>query len=184
MFLACEPQYRGLVADSTTAEDATISRIGFIIGEVLFLAAAQVWGGPPWTLVGVVAFVLLAFSRPQVGVLAAVAPSLIWLGLAGLTGNRELFFPFAMHLAAVVVCRLADHGTAWAALGGSGVVAAFLAIRAAQRATPRVLAVECAVAGAILVAVTIARVRAPRRVEVDAAIIAAAAVLAYAGLAL
>lgn len=173
-----------MTADSTTAEGATISRVGFIIGEILFLAAAQVWGGPPWTLVGVVAFVLLAFSRPQVGVLAAVAPSLIWLGLAQATGNRELFFPFAMHLAAVVVCRLADHGTAWAALGGSGVVAAFLAIRVAQQATPRVLAVECAVAAAILVAATIARLRSPRRAGVDAAIITAAAVLAYAGLAL
>lgn len=182
--LADERQYRGLTADSTTAEGATISRVGFIIGEILFLAVVQVWGGPPWTLVGVVAFVLLAFSRPQVGVLAAVAPSLIWLGLAQATGNRELFFPFAMHLAAVVVCRLADHGTAWAALGGSGVVAAFLAIRVAQQATPRVLAVECAVAAAILVAATIARLRSPRRVGVDAAIITAAAVLAYAGLAL
>lgn len=177
-------QYRGHAADSTTAEDATISRIGFILGEVLFLAAAQVWGGPPWTLVGVVAFLLLAFARPGLDMLALVAPSLIWLGLARVTGNRELFFPFAMHLAAVVVCRLADHGTAWAALGGSGVVAAFLAIRVAQQATPRVLAVECAVAGVILVGATLARLRFPRRAGVDAAIIAAAACFAYAGLTL
>ena len=182
--LAVKWQYRGLAAHSTTAEETTISRIGFVVGEVLFLAVSQVWGGPPWTLVGVVAFVFLAFSRPQAGVLALVAPSLAWLALAQVTGNRELFFPYAMHLAAVVVCRLADHGPAWAVLGGSGVVTAFLATRAAQQATPRVLAVECAVAGAILVVATIVRLRAPRRSGVDAAIIVAAGCLAYAGLAL
>jgi len=182
--LVVKRQYRGRATYSTTAEGTTISRIGFIIGEVLFLAAAQVWGGPPWTLVGVVTFVLLAFSRPQVGVLAAVAPSLTWLGLAQATGNRELFFPYAMHLAAVVLCALAGRGAAWGLLGGGGVAAAFLVVRVAQQATPRVLAVECAVAAAILVAATFAWSRVPRRAGMDAAIIVGSALLAYAGLAL
>jgi len=177
-------KYRGLAQDSATAEGATISRVGFIIGEILFLATAQIWGGPPWTLVGVIAFLLLAFARPGVEVLGLVAPSLIWLGLAQATDNRELFFPYTMHLAAVVVCRLANRSAALGLLGGGAVVAAFLVIRVAQQATPRVLAVECAVAAAILAAATFARARFPRHAGMDAAIIAAAALLAYAGLAL
>jgi hypothetical protein len=182
--LVVERQYRGRATYSTTAEGTTISQIGFIIGEMLFLAVAQAWGGPPWTLVGVVAFVLLAFSRPQSGVLAVVAPGLIWLGLAQVTGNRELFFPYAMHLAAVVLCAFAGRGAAWGLVGGSGVAAAFLVVRVAQQATPRVLAVECAVAAAILVAATFAWLRFPRRAGMDAAIIVGSALLAYAGLAL
>lgn len=179
-----ERQYRGPAADSATAEDAAISSIWFIIGEILFLAAAQTGGGPPWTLVGVIAFVLLAFARPGMEVLALIAPSLIWLAFARATDNRELFFPYAMHLAAVVTCRLANRTVAWGLLGGGAVVAAFLAIRAAQQATPRVLAVECAVAAAILAAATFAWARIPRRAGTDVVIIAAASLLAYAGLAL
>lgn len=179
-----ERQYRGSTPHSTTAEGATISRVGFIIGEILFLAVAQTWGGPPWTLVGVITFLLLAFARPSMEVLGLVAPSLAWLALARAADNRELFFPYAMHLAAVVICRLANRSAAWGLLGGGAVVAAFLAIRVAQQATPRVLAVECAVAAAILAAATFARARIPRRAGADAVIIAAAALLAYAGLAL
>ncbi|MEI6239189.1 MAG: hypothetical protein WCR51_02250 [Planctomycetia bacterium] len=161
-----------------------MSRVGFIIGEILFLTAAQLCGGPPWTLVGVIAFLLLSFTRPGVDMLVLVASSLIWLALAYATGNRELFFPYTMHLAAAVLCRLAGRGMAWALLGGGSVVATFLVIRAAQQATLPVLAVELAVAGAILAGATIACARWPRRAGVDAAIVAVSALLAYAGLAL
>ncbi len=145
---------------------------------------AQAVGGPPWTLVGVITFVLVAFTRPGLPLLALAAPSLVWLVLARVTENRELFFPYAMHLAAVVACRLANRTAVWGFLGGAAVVAAFLGIRVAQEATLRVLAVECAVAVAILGGVTIARHRSSRQPAVDAAIIIAAAISAYAGLAL
>lgn len=161
-----------------------MSSVWFIIGETLFLALAQIVGGPPWTLVGVITFVLIAFTRPGLPLLVLVAPSLVWLVLARATDNRELFFPFAMHLAAVVTCRLANRTAAWGCLGGAAVVAAFLGIRMAQEATLRVLAVECAVAFAILGAVTIVRHLCSRQKGVDAAIATAAAISAYAGLAL
>ena len=70
-----------------------ISRVGFIVGEVVFLAIVQAYAGPPWTLVAVVAFIALAFKRPQAATLGLVVPSLLWLALFRATGNRELFFP-------------------------------------------------------------------------------------------
>ncbi len=161
-----------------------MQRIGFVVGEVVFLAVAQLVGGPPWTLVGGAAFVLLAFTGPRLGTLLIATPSLAWLGASVATGNRELFFPYAMQLAAVVLCRLCDRGAAWGFGGGGLVAAAFLAIRVAQQATPRVLAVECAVAAAILAGAALARARWPQGGAIDAAIVAASALLAYAGLAL
>jgi len=159
-------------------------RIWFIVGEVSFLAAAQIFGGPPWTLVGGVAFVLLAFAGSSVESLLLAASSLAWLAASIATGDRELFFPYAMQLAAVALCGLAKRGPAWGLAGGGMVAAAFLAVRVAQQAAPRVLAVEGAVAAAILAGAAVACARWPRRGAFDAAIIAASALLAYAGLAL
>ena len=161
-----------------------MQRIGFIVGEVLFLAVAQAVGGPPWTLVGGVAFVLLAFTGPSVEPIVLTVPSLAWLGASVATGNRELFFPYAMHLAAVALCRLAGRGIGRGLAGGGLVAAAFLAIRVGQHATPRVLSVESAVAAAILAGAAVACARWPRRGAVDAAIVAASALLACAGLVL
>ena len=161
-----------------------ISRVGFIVGEVVFLAIVQAYAGPPWTLVAVVAFIALAFKRPQAATLGLVVPSLLWLALFRATGNRELFFPYAMHLAAVAACRTGDRGATWRLLNGGIVVGVFLAIRVFQDATPRVLAVELAVAAAILTTAIALWARCPRHATIDAAIIAASALLAYAGLAL
>lgn len=166
----------------------SVARSGFILGEVVFLAVAHVCGGPPWTLVAMTAFLALAFSGARLATLALMAPALLWLVLFRVTGNRELFFPYAMHLAAVVACRI--HGGRIAGLaGGIGVVTAFLAIRVAQRATPRVLAVELAVAlvilAATIVAVTAAtRSRPSASAGLEAAIVVAAGLAAYAGLAI
>jgi len=159
-------------------------RIGFVVGEVAFLAVAFACGGPPWTLVGGAAFILLGLAGPQVATLVLAAPSLAWLGAALVTGNRELFFPYAMQLAAVVICRVAERGIAWSFAGGGLVAATFLAIRVAQQATPRVLAVECGVAVAILAAAAVARAKWPQGGMSDAVVVASSALLAYAGLAL
>ncbi|NDC53025.1 MAG: hypothetical protein EBZ74_01745 [Planctomycetia bacterium] len=161
-----------------------MARTAFILGEILFLAIAQVCGGPPWTLVGVAAFLLAMGAGPRGGTIALLAPALVWLGLSRATGDREFFFPYTMHLAAAVACGLGTRGPAWGLAGGGGVVATFLAIRSIQQATARVLAVEFAVAAAILAGVTAMRVGCPRRRGLDAAIVAAAALLAWAGLAL
>ena len=161
-----------------------MQRIGFVVGEVAFLAVAQLVGGPPWTLVGGAAFVLVAFARPSIEALLLAAPSLAWLGASVATGNRELFFPYAMHLAAVSMCRLAGRGVGRSLAAGGAVAAVFLAIRVSQQATPRVLAVECTVAAAILVGAAFARARWPQGGAIDAAIVVASALLAWAGLAL
>jgi hypothetical protein len=161
-----------------------MQRIGFIVGEVVFLAVAQFVGGPPWTLVGGVAFVLLSIAGPGVEPLLVAVPSLAWLGASAATGDREFFFPYAMHLAAVVLCMDAAPRVGRGLAAGGIVAAAFLAVRVAQQATPRVLAVECVVAGAILAGAAVARARCPGGGAVNAAIVTAAALLAWAGLAL
>lgn len=166
----------------------TAAGSGFILGEIAVLAVAHACGGPPWTLVAMTAFLALAFSGSRPSTLAFMTPALLWLVLFRATGNRELFFPYAMHLAAVVACR-ARGGLVARLTSGGAVVAAFLAIRLTQQATPRVLAVELAVAAAILAATMLAvtfatRARPSPHPGVEAAIVAAAGLAAYAGLAI
>jgi len=166
------------------------SRAAFIVGEVVFLAVAQAFGGPAWTVVAMAALIALSFAGPGLPSLALAAPSLGWLAASLATGNRELFFPYAMTLAAVGVCRGGDRGAMLALAAGAGVAAAFFAVRIRQQATAQVLAVEGAVAAAILAGAWLCRARAPRQPAIsgvcaaDAAIVAAAALAAYAGLAL
>ena len=170
-----------------------LSAAAFIAGEVAFLAAVQVFGGPAWTVVAMAALITLSFAGPGLASLALAAPSLGWLAASLATGNRELFFPYAMTLAAVGVCRGGDRGTIWSLMAGAGVAAAFFAVRIGQQATARVLAVEVAVAVAILAGAVLGRTRAPRQPAVggisgvalaDAVIVVAASLAAYAGLAL
>lgn len=148
------------------------------------LAVAHGYGGPPWTLVAVATFLLLAFTDPLAMTLGLLAPSLVWLAIFRITGDREFFFPYCMHLAVLVACRFSDRGRVWAVGGGAAVVACFLAIRAGQRATLAVLGVEVAVAAAILVGASLVRPWCPRRAVADAAIVATSSLLACAGLAL
>jgi hypothetical protein len=122
----------------------------FIALEILFLAAAQVWGGWPWTAIGAAAIALLAAVDLRPSALALVGPSLVWLAFFRATGNRELFFPFTIHLASLVALRL-GRGKPWQGATGGGLIGGlFLAIRAAQQASAKVLGVECVVAVLIL----------------------------------
>jgi hypothetical protein len=156
----------------------------FIVLEMLFLAATQTWGGWPWTLIGVVAICtqILIDARPQA--LAMVAPSLVWLALFQGTGNRELFFPFTIHLASLLTLRSAQ-GSVWLGMAGGGLlVAVFLAIRASQQASVKVLGVECVVA-ALILAVVLATVPVVRgRNAVAGGVVILASLLAYVSLAL
>lgn len=156
----------------------------FIIGEVVFLGIAQTIGGPPWTIVAMLAFVSLSWAAPRASTLALASPALLWLAAFRATGDRELFFPYAMHLAAVVACRTGDRGAGWALAGGGVVAAAFLGVRVWQMATARVLTVEAAVAAVVLAGAATAIAKLPRRLAFDGAIVAAATLAAYAGLAL
>lgn len=150
--------------------------------ELLFMLGAHALGGPPWAVLGAVALVVQAFTRPQSARLLLLTPALAWLGLFQATGNRELFFPYAMSAAAFASLPLARQTWWRGALGGGLVVVAFLVVRLFQQASGRVLAIELVVAGAILAAVLLVARRTQDRIASDAAIVAGASLLAYAGL--
>jgi len=155
----------------------------FIAVELAFLALAHALGGPAWTALGVIACVCHVGGDLRPAALAPLLPALAWAAAATLTGNRELYFPFAMQLAATAATVPAASHRLGSLAAGGGIVTAFLAIRWLQAATPRVLAVEAAAAVVVLVAAVAARQRfanAASRWWIPAA----ASLLAYACLAL
>ena len=164
-------------------------RLIFIVVEVLFLAIAHVYGGTPWAIVGMTAFIAQIFTQVFSGIraesLLLVVPSLIWLALFRVTGNRELFFPYTMFLATGVAVRAVERTPWLGMLGGGAVVTAFMILRILQNATSRVLAVELVIAAAILAVAVAARALSHRQTILrDAAIVAVSSLLAYASLAL
>jgi len=131
----------------------------FIAIELAFLALAHILGGPAWTVLGVIACVAQSTGNLRPTDLATLAPALAWALAARATGNRELYFPFAMHVAAVTAAVPPVARPLNSLAAGGGIVAAFLAIRWLQAATPRVLAVEAAAAALVLMAAVAARQR-------------------------
>ncbi|MCX7431104.1 MAG: hypothetical protein NTY17_08895 [Planctomycetia bacterium] len=165
----------------------------FIVVELIFLAVAHCFGGPPWAVIGALAVVLLALGGIRIESLALMVPSLAWLGLSHATGNRELFFPYTMYLASCVALRATERAPWLGPLGGAAIVAAFMVIRILQQATVRVLVVEFVVAAAILALVVVAgswsrrrvaHVASPAHFGWRAAIVVASSLLAYASLAI
>jgi hypothetical protein len=161
--------------------------LGLIVVEVVFLALAHVAGGPPWTVVAAIPCAVLGLAgRPQIRDRLALAwlilPSLGWLAAFWAGGNRELFFPFAMYLAAHAALTTSGRGPGPAYAAGGLVVAVFLVIRTSQAATPRVLAVEAGAAGVILAATCLALVRRNRSFAGDGLILALASAAAFVSL--
>jgi len=154
--------------------------IGFIIAELLLLFAALVLGGQPWVVLLVMTLVAQSFTDLRVKSLALVAPSLIWVALFRVTGNRELFFPYSMYLAAHVSLLFCSRKYWLGSLGGTLVVTAFLAVRFLQDATLRVLAVEFGVAVGILAFTFLAYAFSPRIVASRAVLVIVASLIAYA----
>jgi len=156
----------------------------FVALELSLLAAAHLLGGPPWVALGALACVLQVVADFRVGPLIGLAPAVGWAVAHHLTGNRELFFPFAMALAAHAAGQFSRRGRPAATAAGGLVVAAFLAIRVLQRAGGGVLAVEAVVAVAILSAVVAILPLVQRRPWAGMAVAVVASLAAYAGLAL
>jgi hypothetical protein len=161
--------------------------IGLLLMEAAFLTAAHVAGGPPWTVVAAIAFAVLgvAGSRQDGAwreLVWLILPSLGWLAAFWGTGNRELFFPFAMYLAAHAALTVSGRGLGPASAAGGLVVAAFLVIRILQAATPNVLAVEAIAAAVILAATCLVLVRRERSLLGDGLILALASAAAFASL--
>lgn len=159
----------------------------FIIVELLFLVVTHVFGGPPWTVIGVIAILAQMLGGVRIASLVLMVPSLAWLALSHATGNRELFFPYTMYLASCVALRTAGRTTWRGPVAGGVVVAVFMVIRILQQATVRVLAVELVVAAAILALVVAAgswRRRDASALPWHAAIVMTSSLVAYASLAL
>jgi len=156
----------------------------FIALEILFLAATQAWGGWPWTAIGATAIGVLAAVDLRPAALAMAAPSLVWLAFFQATGNRELFFPFTIHLASLVALRL-GRDNLWRGMAGGGLFGGlFLAVRAAQQASAKVLGVEALVTALILAVVLVALPPSRGRSALEGAVVVLASLLAYASLAL
>jgi hypothetical protein len=160
------------------------SAMAFMLVELAFLAAAHLLGGPPWVALGVLAMIGQVAADFRLGPLVGLLPAAGWLVAHPLTGNRELFFPYAIALAAHLAGQFIDRGRPAAAAAGGVVAVAFLGIRVVQAATASVLAVEAAVAAAILALVVAALPAAVTRPWGGVVIAAVASLLAYAGLAL
>lgn len=159
------------------------STVGFIAVQMAFLAAAHALGGPPWVGLGVLAFLGQIMADFRLASLARLTPALVWAGAHALTGNRELFFPYAVYLAAHLAVEFMSFGFARAAVAAGGMMMVFLLIRIAQRATLSVLAVELAVTSAILAAALVVIQQGRDRPEMRWLIPAVASFAAYAGLA-
>lgn len=161
------------------------TRASFIAAELLFLTLTTLAGGPSWTLLGMIAVVAIAIADLRLAAILRLAPALVWLGLFRFTGNRELFFPYAMFLASHLALMLATAWNRTIGLAGGGlIVAAFMTIRGVERATGNVLAVELAVAVGILMLVFATRSMTRTSPTGDTLISVAASLLAYASLAL
>lgn len=177
------PRERGRRA---SVPEQTVAFVLLVVAELVILAVAQGAGGMPWTVLVALALLVESIGGLSACGLAGVASALAWVVAFRVTGNRELFFPFTMHLAAHVGLRLAERDQRVGMGGGALMVVVFLAFRVMQRATPRVLVVEAAVATAILAALfALHRLVVPSRHGVrDVALTVAASLAAYAGLAL
>ncbi|MBS1857161.1 MAG: hypothetical protein JST11_17460 [Acidobacteria bacterium] len=149
------------------------------------VAAAALLGGWVWTVPCLILCLALYRERPGAAPLAAaIAPGLFWLALFALTADRRLYFCYSMQYAVHLACLRREHGPRAAAIAGGLLMAVFVTVRVAQAATLAVLAVEIAVAAAVL-ALSLAmhgeRASTPSR---RLAMSAVASLLAFAGLAL
>lgn len=161
--------------------------LGLLLVEAAFLTVAHVAGGPPWTVVGAIAFAVLGVAgNRQDGawhtLVWLILPSLGWLAAFWATGDRELFFPFTMYLAAHSALTVSGRGMIPAYAAGGLVVAVFLVIRVIQAATPNVLAVEAVAAAVILGATCLVLFRRERSPIGDGLLLALASAAAFVSL--
>ena len=133
----------------------SVEKVAFLVTEVGFLSALAVWGGPAWVGVVVPAIFIEFYCGSQLRSLGMLIPAGIWLVLCTLTGNRELFFPYAMYVMAFMVLRLWKRGQSTAIMGGLFCGGLFLFIRWLQNATMNVLLVEGVVAVGIVLALSV-----------------------------
>jgi len=172
-------------ADQRPDDDSPTTKLSlllFVSAALAVFFTALFAGGQPWAVILLLILVVHAFTDRRLAGLAVVVPAFGWLALFRLTGNRELFFPFSMYLAAHVTLLLDRRSLQQGAMGGIAVVVAFLAVRCFQRATGPVLAVELVVAAGILGLILLASAVIPKNRGTHLFLAVAASWLAFWGL--
>ena len=159
-------------------------KTGFLLLEGVFLLGIAFWGGPVWISIVVPALLVEVYCGSQLHSLGMLIPCSAWLVCANVTGNRELYFPFAMYVMAFMVSRLWPKGRGVAVLGGILCGVFFLTIRWLQQASTSVLLVEGIVAAGILIALCVYCRQGLDRGWSRVVSLLGASLLAYAGLAL
>ena len=159
-------------------------KTGFLLLEGVFLLGLAFWGGPVWISIVVPALLIEVYCGSQLHSLGMLIPCSAWLVLSNVTGNRELYFPFAMYVMAFMVSRLWEKGRRVAALGGFLCGGFFLTIRWLQQASMSVLFVEGVVAAGILILLCVYYKQGLGNEWSRMASLVGASLLAYAGLAL
>ena len=113
--------------------------MAYALGTGIVLASFWI-GGWYWCLI--YAAVVILHWRVVERVSYTLALPMLWVGLFAITGDRRLFFPFALYQAVV-------FGQLWGggfAAGSALIIALFTLIRVEQEASLRVIAVELVVA--------------------------------------
>jgi hypothetical protein len=151
---------------------------------IVLMSICHFLGGHPWTFLFSIALVSLGFTNLNIKQFGLLGCSLIWLVMYRVSGQRELFFPFAMFLATYVAVFLSVRHFWMGFFGGLVVVWCFIAIRFYQFATFRVLVIELIVATAIVACSLIAKSFAPKTLASFACIVAIASLVAYCCLAI
>jgi bacteriorhodopsin len=154
----------------------------FVVAALALFFTALFAGGQPWAVMVLIVLVVHAYADRRYVSLALIIPAFSWLAFFRMSGNRELFFPYSMYLAAHVAV-LFDKRSGWSgAFGGMLIVAVFLALRYFQLATWPVLMLELAVAAGILSIILLANAMSPNDSRLRLFIAVAASGLAYIGL--
>ncbi len=127
------------------------------------VAVIAIFVGAPWAI------------HKKLDLPTLLIPALCWLLLFHFTGDRRLFFPYAIMFAATLALR-----TTWA--HAIGLVALFLMIRVLQDAAMNVLLVELVVAIAALLPIYFVQKRWQLNWPGRAAVALASSMLAFFGL--
>lgn len=121
-----------------------------ILISLIAVAAAAFYGGWEWALLSLVVVTLCRLRSNSLSILATIGVSALWLAIFHSTGDRRLFFPFAIQFAVQMPYLLKDRVARPVLVGGGGMIAIFMLIRISQSATVSVLLVELVVAVIVL----------------------------------
>ena len=81
---------------------SSVEKVAFLAAEFGFLSVLGSWGAA-WVGVAVPAILVEIYCGSHPRSLATLMPAGLWLVFSRFTGNRELFFPYAMYVAAFVI---------------------------------------------------------------------------------